>query len=182
VPSLVDVLVPFMRRRDSALLEAATADAQMPIEELAHRLSATAAHVALLRESILGAREAVLEEKVAFLGRCLANGASGDDAVVSTETFFAAAIRDLEAPHLRVLSLIKANPTMPERALMYDPHNIGPPLVPIMATLTRHGLIQEWEQDPSRRDRLGVSLLHRSWSLSAFGSQVIARIEEAGYR
>lgn len=61
----------------------------------------------LLEDIFAVAQESRSEIKLKYLGRCLAAALAGDDAAIDIGFMKVAAVRDLEAPHIRLLALLE---------------------------------------------------------------------------
>lgn len=128
------------------------------------------------------AQDTALREKRIALGRALAAGLDGDESAVNDELLFVRAVADLDAPHIRLLSVMneprKGTGQMAEQSLVDGwTEAILTPAVPLLArhlpsllaTLGQHGLITSeslatWEGLDARSYRitdLGRSTLQR---------------------
>lgn len=156
----------------------------------------------LLATALQAAADSVLEEKIVALGKVLADGLRGDDALVDTTTMLASAFGDLERQHIRVLDYL-AGEASPQ-GLPVPPGLPGAPgavaliefleehpgyrtsISAIVATLERHGIIRT-EGEPLNEKRLvwsnnhvgSLQLLH-PYRITPFGYELLGRLREVG--
>lgn len=156
----------------------------------------------LVATSLRAGMDSVLEEKIAALGKVLADGLRGDDALVDTTTMLASAFGDIERQHVRVLDYLagEASPL----GLPVPPGWPGAPgavsfieflednpgyrtsISAIVATLERHGVIRAEGEPLSQKDLVfgarhvaSIQLRHR-YRITLFGQELLDRLREAG--
>ena len=150
----------------------------------------------------------VNRDKIRTLGRLLAHGLLGDEAVLDEVTLLADALSDLEAPHIRTLALFNT-PTSSYRdaepSWEYTVHRIrtwtwdglnqalptfGHGLHNVLSTLERHGLVSKLEHDLAKfYKEIGKSLssghspylrdLEPWWKLTSLGLRLLELLDEA---
>jgi hypothetical protein len=174
------------RRAGLALSEAAD-ESGMSIEDLLERSAADPSRLALLAEAIEAAARANLDAKVRMLGSALASGALAEDAAQVDETQLRVSVlRELDAPHLKVLDVIDKSSRhsqgdwtgVLERDLVdavgdgSGPRSTGI-LQPILRTLDRNGLIYQssagevWDEHAADDFRPGAGT--NQWTATIFG-------------
>lgn len=101
-------------RRAGALNEAAAVTGG-PVEDIVARLLAGPSGQVLLNTAMEAVTSSAWDAHVKTMGRALANGAlAEDDALVDEETYWARIMRQLEAPHLRIINhLVSEDPDRP---------------------------------------------------------------------
>ena len=147
----------------------------------------------LLATALQAAADSVLEEKIVALGKVLADGLRGDDALVDTTTLLASAFGDIEAPHIRVLDFLAGDvtpvvPVGPPRAVsLVDFLEANPgyriSISAIVATLERHGIIRT-EGEPLknlawRAGHMHSTQLPHRYRVMPFGHDLLERLREA---
>lgn len=142
--------------RGSRTLDIAAEQLDIDLDQLAERATADAARLELLARVLEAAGRSPIEDKVAALGRTLASGLDPagqvDEALV-----LAAALDDLEAPHIQMLALIVEHEVATVVARCPDTGKAGwntdqlrdalPQmrlvLPAVIQTLDRHGLVAD---------------------------------------
>jgi hypothetical protein len=99
--------------RAARAVEKAAEILDVGLDILEERATSHDARLELLARIMEAAARAPLEEKIAALGRVLADGLRNDGSV-SEALILAAALADLEAPHIAVLMYVTENPVPPE--------------------------------------------------------------------
>ena len=141
--------------RTAAALTTAADDSAVSLDELEQRALSDSPRAELFARIISAAGRTPLEDKLCALGRVLAAGL--DPANQVDEAFaLAAALDDVEAPHLQVLMLLDScvsGPGVPEDAgdaVGWTPEEISSalpghrlPVVPILQVLTMRGVIYD---------------------------------------
>lgn len=167
--------------------------------ELVERMSGDAPRLQLLGGVVEASMQAIAEEKLRALGRVLANASMGrDDAALNIDMLLAHALRDLEAPHLRVLNQLvprrwapvdneptrfaELGPRMSTKELQAALPPLAPGMHALVAILDGHGLVEkqpiDWNQalggpfPPTNSDE--------PWRITSFGLSMILLIESAG--
>ena len=135
---------------------AAHAIGGMTAVELVEHIKGDPERERLLAIAAIAGGETVLTEKIKALGKALADGIlAKDDAKVNEQAMILAAMRDIEAPHVKVISMMFNNrePGPPDgwfRKFVYRPwtrehfqrdSSFGITLRSILATLERHAII-----------------------------------------
>lgn len=88
-------------------LAVASNEASIPLDEMIRALVNDPAKALLLARTLEAAADAVSEAKLRVLGRGLASGAvAEDEALVMEEVGWAEMLREIEAPHLRILGYL----------------------------------------------------------------------------
>jgi hypothetical protein len=135
----------------------------------------------LTTAAVHAAFNAATEEKIAALARVLAENLQ-DDARLDVGLLIVQAISDMAAAHVRVLhAVVRAElPTAEGFELGPDVFaqsqlesrfpNLAPGILPILATLERHGLVSEG---------IGVAEGNRAWSVTEFGRRCLSYLEES---
>ena len=144
----------------------------------------------LLAMAAIAGSETVLMGKIRALGKALADGVlAQDDAKVDEQAMILAALNDIEAPHVKVISMMFNNrePGPPDgwfREYVYRPWqrrdfqrdpSFGITLRPILATLERHAVVVNWSTDHQKR----LSMLRRNPTESAIPDSIKKWTEEA---
>ena len=106
-------------------------------EELAADVVRDPAQLRISQTALAAAGTTYDERKIRLLANVLAEGLE-DEALLDVSWLIASALRDIEAPHVRVLHVIKTH------GQWSWPHNIelGEGSDAIIATLVRHGLVK----------------------------------------
>ncbi|MFC6157184.1 hypothetical protein [Kribbella jiaozuonensis] len=99
------------RRRMGCALEAAADILDVGLHILEERALEYDARLELLAQVLEAAAKTPMEEKLRGLGKVLALGYQDDTADISRAAVLAAALADVEAPHVRILALLRAEPT-----------------------------------------------------------------------
>jgi hypothetical protein len=134
------------------------------------------------------ARTVTAEEKVDALGRVLAMGL-GDDARFDEALLFADALRDLEAPHIKILAEIHEHPQAPipapapstglagwsEKQIQQQFPELSPVIASAVNILSRHALIR----DAARGSWSGASGTSR-WLCTSMGEELLHLLAPAG--
>jgi hypothetical protein len=136
------------RRRAEQLestLHVFTGESGASISDLFESAARRAELSSLLTETLESAQRTADERKLRALGRILAQGyLASDDAAVDELALMHAAVRDLEAPHLKVLDRLMAEKMSQqgvEDSILAQLFPNGPVvLYPMLKTLERHGL------------------------------------------
>lgn len=145
------------RRWDRAAraVETAAEILDVGLDILEERTASDDARMELLARVLEAAARAPLEEKIVALGRVLADGLR-EDGSISEALILAAALADLEAPHISVLKHIVDNPVPPRVTWTMEAEPRGwershlTKVIPeaagvidgLIATLARHGLLR----------------------------------------
>lgn len=170
--------------RTARTLEVAATESHVQLDELERRALADAARTELFARVVAAAGRTPLEAKIPGLGRVLARGLDAG-ARVDPAFIYAAALDDLEAPHVELLDLIKKEPSgpaslaSPEDGQGWYPSELaqrmpthGDVLLPVLRTLNRHALVVDplpgsWPSDEgehrvtlSQMGRACLDLLH----------------------
>lgn len=158
------------RRREACgyALAIAAADAKMPVDDLVRALVNDPARALLLARTMEAAADSASDTKVRVLGRGLASGAvAEDDALVMEEVGWAALLREIEAPHLRILTyLAQEDPETPGHMIvasweeLRNQSGFNELLGPALSMLERHSLVRTVEAlglDDSLRNRWGIT-------------------------
>ena len=154
----------------------------------------------LLATALQAAADSALEEKIVALGKVLADGLRGDDALVDTTTMLASAFGDIERQHVRVLDYLagEASPM----GLSVGPRLRGAPVAlvefleansgyrtsisAIVATLERHGVVRTEGEPLKKKDlvwstsHVGSIQLQYRYRITPFGDELLGRLREAG--
>lgn len=161
-----------MWRQVSQAIYAAADQFDSP-NELEHLATADPGRTELMRRVLQAAGRSTLDEKIVALGRVLASGLR-DDAVVDDALFLAAALADLERPHVRVLAWLALRPDESEglslKAIDDAMPGYSAVLVPTLQTLQARGLILGGRVGISAGGN-DLSLLH--WKITAMGSKCL---------
>lgn len=161
------------------VLEQASAQSQLPVEEIAAWAQADDGRLYLLGQVVRSALRTLNQAKVRTFSRLLSE-AIIDDARLDVSTLIVQALAELEAPHIRVLHAMvhDAAPILPgppvaegawrmKALAVHLPHLRGG-FLPLMRVLDRNGLAQEGlpaaEDDPA-------------WRLTDFGRDCLAYLE-----
>lgn len=135
----------------------------------------------LLTDTLESAQRTADERKLRALGRILAQGyLAGDDAAVDELALMHAAVRDLEAPHLKVLDRLMAEKMSQQGVKDSTLAQLFPngPVVlyPMLKTLERHGLAGPMTPPSSDPDQTIV------WGVWDFGVLLYEKLlgEEVG--
>lgn len=99
------------RRRMGCALETAAEILDVGLHILEERAPEYDARLELLAQVLEAAAKTPLEEKLRGLGKVLALGYQDDPGEISRAAVLAAALADVEAPHVQVLALLRAEPT-----------------------------------------------------------------------
>lgn len=132
------------RQQGEAVL-AEAAEVVGGVDELAELIAASPRRVQLAGQAVAAGSATTMEDKIRALGRCLAAGLD-DDALVDPQLLIAAALADIEAPHVKVLRILAeqappaAHWTAEELAVARP--ELAAVVAPVLATLLRHGLIE----------------------------------------
>ncbi|NYI40349.1 hypothetical protein [Demequina lutea] len=158
------------RRRNSCgyVLAVASNEANTPIDELVEALVNNPAKALLLARTLEAAADSASEAKVRVLGRGLASGAvTEDDALVMEEVGWAVMLREIEAPHLRILDyLAKQDPETPGHMMVASWQDLKAVsgfdelLGPALSMLERNSLVQTVQSlglDDHMRNRWGIT-------------------------
>jgi hypothetical protein len=163
------------RRQAEEVLEIAAHESAQTVDDLLARLTANPSRLQLAAAAVTAAAETALQAKVRALGRALATGAlAADDAEVDEQRFLVDTLRDLEAPHVRVLDQIsrrreghdpEATPRWAQYKLAPRLPGIAPVLEPVLSILAGRALITK---------------LDRKWALTEFGKHCLTLLMESG--
>jgi hypothetical protein len=165
------------RRQAEEVLEIAARESARTVDDLLACLTANPSRLQLAAAAVVtAAAETALHAKVRALGRALATGAlAADDAEVDEQRFLVDTLRDLEAPHVRVLDQISrrreghgSEVTMPRWAqYKLEPRLPGIALVlqPVLNVLAGRALITQVE---------------RKWTITEFGKHCLTLLRESG--
>ncbi len=153
-------------------------------DALVQRALANPNQASLLHDALRGAASTLYSEKVAALGRCLANGLE-DEAVVDQESLIVRALADLEPIHVRVLGRLEQSSLrendihdfmtggLEAEQFMTTPNLTGP----VLAVLERHALV---ERNQRMRESQGVysrgATVEERWATTAFGRACLRRL------
>lgn len=179
-------------RHVNQVIEDAAAKAQMTPEELIARLMQSELHGELAARILIAAQDAGTTERLRGLSRSLARGALAmDTAEITTELLYARAFADLDAPHIRTLSLfaktwaqlgLSSDDTLPPDGLNYTQlqgcAGLGDNLDPVLGVLLRHGLLDERQAGLSEFAAGPVS--RGQIRLTEFGRALLDRMELLG--
>lgn len=151
--------------------------------------------LALLSEALSAASRTAVEDKIRAFGMALANGAlTEDDARVDEERIWVQMLSEIEAPHLRVLSVLSAEKPVHESDFtwMYDQmwrvgKSLGAdsPVIRerLLNAMEGQGLIRRkyGDQLPISYDlRSGASASDRFAIITETGRAVLKRVSQAG--
>jgi hypothetical protein len=116
--SFVGRLFADRRRRATSVVEQASEAAAQPnVDEFLTKLLGDEHHRELLYRSIQAAAQSTSEAKIRTLASALASGAMSEDpAVVDESLVVVDTLAQLEAPHIRLLELLTAEPADPATA------------------------------------------------------------------
>jgi hypothetical protein len=179
-------------RHVNQVIEDAAAEAQMTPEELIARLMQSELHGELAARILIAAQDAGTAERLRGLSRSLAKGALAvDTAEITTELLYARALADLDAPHIRTLSLfaktwaqlgLSTDDTLPPDGLNYTQLQmcaaLGQALDPVLGVLLRHGLLDERQAELS--EFAAGPVPRGQIRLTEFGRDLIDRRELLG--
>lgn len=145
----------------------------------------------LLGQGLDAGAKTVLDQKIKTLGRVVAHGLGGDEAALPVQSMILAALRDMEAPHIKVLAeiggLTSGDTTRPiagsSRTYLVLASKFSgylAALPAILAVLERHGLIT---RQPQTIDGKNVNWAIRYgsvptsdkevWELTTFGVECL---------
>lgn len=154
----------------------------------------------LLATALQAAADSALEDKIVALGKVLADGLRGDDALVDTTTMLASAFGDIERQHVRVLGYLAGEtsrfglpappgrPGTPVTLVEFLDANPGyrTSISAIVATLERHGVIRTEGEPLKSKDlvwstnHMGSIQLRYRYRITPFGDELLDRLREAG--
>jgi len=174
------------RNAGETLADAAEASGESAEELLLRAVSDDRSHE-LLAKALGIAQDTALRDKRRALGRALAAGVGGDEAVVDAELLFIRAVADLDSPHIRLLALVASDrPPAGQRSgsvfhggwlvgsiLASDP-GFGDSLPSLLSTLEAHGLVRaEPSSTPWQSAR-------QAYNVTEAGSQLLKRLASDG--
>ena len=154
VPHMLDRAIKHRRRNEDWAIEIALRTFPEGIDIFKERLPSNVERIELFARILRAAAPTTLDAKVIALGRVLAYGLE-DDADMGEAFMLAAALSDMEGPHILVLQRIHEQPVAPENARTnqergWDKNDIAQvmpefntTLDGILATLSRHGLLTD---------------------------------------
>jgi len=158
------------RRRHACgyALAVASQEASIPLDEMVRALVNDPAKALLLARTLEAAADAVSEAKVRVLGRGLASGAvTEDEALVMEEVGWAVLLREIEAPHLRILDyLTQQDPETPGHMIVASwadlkrESGFDQLLGPALSMLERYTLVRTVQTlgvDDHMRNRWGIT-------------------------
>jgi hypothetical protein len=171
LPALDAGLLALRERRREAcgyVLAVASNEANIPVDELVDALVNDPAKALLLARTLEAAADSASEAKVRVLGRGLASGAvTEDDALVMEEVGWAVMLREIEAPHLRILDyLAKQDLETPGNMIvaslteLKEVSGFDQLLGPALSMLERYSLVQTVQSlglDDHMRNRWGIT-------------------------
>jgi hypothetical protein len=139
--------------RGARTLQVAAEELDISIDELGSQIGAGPEQAELLARVLeASARTLTLTAKVEALGRVLASGLK-DEAKLDEAAMLAAALMDMEAPHVRVLTAIKTKSAAGSGAsrdmLLREFAGLKFGLANIISVLSRHGLILQRSSVPN---------------------------------
>jgi hypothetical protein len=185
------------RRTGLALSHAATAS-ETSVEQFLERCIENPTRLALLAAAVEAATAADLDAKLRMLGSALASGVlANDDALVDEAQLRVNVIRELDAPHIKVLAAIdrasghsQGNWTGASEASLTLVVGDGSGarssgvLQPILRTLDRNGLIhltgigEIWDEHQADDYRPGAG--SNEWTTTIFGRELLSEYRAAG--
>jgi hypothetical protein len=184
-------------RNATRVLEEAAAASGGDVDGLAAKIAASEQRLSLAGQALSAGAETTMGDKIRALGRSLAMGVE-DDARVDPELLMVAALRDLEPPQVKVLAAISSQPPMGN--VVYENRlraaltpEVEAVLMPVLATLTRHGLVEpervnlakmyrDAERQSNRTGQDLSSYMHvkmLGWLVTDFGRELLRRLQEA---
>lgn len=131
--------------RGSRALDTAASELGVSLDELADRASADPAHLELLARVLEASGRTPLADKVDALGRVLARGLD-PEGKIDEALFLAAALHDVEAPHILALKHLCSQP--PSVVALHEEDfrelfaNADLVLSAVLQQLLRHGLVE----------------------------------------
>lgn len=188
------------QRKAAVALSEAADDSGTSVEHILEQMGSHPSRLALLAEALNVAARTSLDAKVRMLGSALASGAlAEDDARIDEQHLRVTVLRELEAPHLKVLEVIDTASHhsqgmwtgASERALMDTVRDGAGPrssgvLQPILRVLDRNGLIYQsglgeiWDEHLADDIRDGAGT--NEWSTTIFGRELLHEYRQKGGR
>lgn len=168
----------------AAVLAGAAEELELDLDDMIGLAESPAARRLVVRAMTAGA-ESNSAEKIAALGRVLAHGLGGDHASIEVDAMIVAALKDMEAPDIKVLAAIggagtsgrpRAGATRERAVLASEFPGYRSALPAILAVLHRHGLIKlqaietrdiDWAQRYG--STMGSTVGRERWELTTFG-------------
>lgn len=178
-PHILDKAIEHRQRNKDWAIEIALRTFDEGVDIFKERLSSDVERVELFVRVLEAAAPTTLDAKVIALGRVLAYGLE-EDADMGEAFMLAAALADMEGPHILVLQRIHEQPVAPEETRTnqergWDKNDIAQvmpeyntTLDGILATLSRHGLLM----DVGRVNYPG-SVGPTIWTISPLGSRIV---------
>jgi hypothetical protein len=181
IQAFVRRALTFNAERTTRALDGAAHEAGISVGELLEWAGTNERRALFTAEVIAAAQATLLDAHIRVLSKVLADGIR-DDAVVDTDMLLVRTLADIEKPHLQVLQQVAQDRTgepvdlkgwqagdlvgvLPHVALVLDP---------VLAVLSRHGLIDDETRGTYDRPH------EQRWVLTGYGRRCLKLLEEAG--